>query len=202
MDQWAAERLQIFSLTRTTWTIVSGTSTYTVGTGGTVNVVRPVFIDHVNFQDTSMTIVTEYPMNPLTDDAYAGVVLKTLTSPYPQAWWYNPTFGASALGTLFLWPTPTSSTLQGVMYAQTAVTQFAGLTDTVSLPPGYARMLVSNLAIDLLPSYERDAHPALVQKASDSKAAVKRANKKLMDLRFEAASLINMHPIWDIHTGP
>lgn len=181
---------------------MSGTSTYTVGTGGTVNVVRPVFIDHVNFQDTSMTIVTEYPMNPLTDDAYAGVVLKTLTSPYPQAWWWNPTMGASALGTLFLWPTPTSSTLQGVMYAQTAVTQFAGLTDTVSLPPGYARMLVSNLAIDLLPSYERDAHPALVQKASDSKAAVKRANKKLMDLRFEAAALINMHPIWDVHTGP
>src|SRR5258705_358134 len=49
------ERLLIYSITRTTWTIVSGTQTYTVGPSGTVNITRPQYIDHINYQDTSLS---------------------------------------------------------------------------------------------------------------------------------------------------
>ena len=201
VGQWAAERLQIYAITRSTWAIVSGTSTYTVGTSGTVNIARPVFIDTVKFQDTSPTLTTEYQISPLTDAAYEGLVLKTLTSPFPSAYWYNPTFPT---GTLVLWPTPTSATLQGVIYAATAVTAFAALTTTVSLPPGYEELIVTGLALRLATPYARQVDPSLRERFMEARAIVKRANARLMDLRFESAALVGNYPgaSWSIYTGP
>lgn len=189
VDQWAAEELQIYSTTRTTWSLVSGTAAYTVGTGGTVNIVRPVYIDHVDFIDTTADPDLEYSsLTRLTGDDYSRIAQKALTSPQPQAWYYNPTF---PLGTLTFWPVPTASGLQGAIYAPTAVPEFAALTTTVSLPPGYRRMIVKNLALELAPSYAKtQVNPLLVKQAGEAIASVKRANTQLMDLSFDPGSLI------------
>lgn len=188
IDQWAAEQLMIYSITRTTWAIVSGTGTYLVGTGAAVNIARPVFVQTVRFQDTSTDPDTEYPLSALTDDGYQGLVLKALTSVLPTSYYYNPTYPS---GTLTFWPVPTSSTLQGVIYASTAVTQFAGLTTTVSLPPGYERMIVKNLAVELAPSYPPLKVPdLLMRQAMESKATVKRANIRPADLHSDLSALI------------
>lgn len=187
LDQFAAERLQIFTTTRTTWTIAASDGSYTIGSTGDVVVSRPVFIDHVNFLDTSTDPDSEYPLSRLTEDAYAGIVAKALTSTYPDSYYYNPTY---PLGALTLFPTPTSATLTGVLYAPAAVAQFAALTTSVSLPPGYERMLVKNLAVDMLPSYERQPDPLLVTQAREATAVVKRANRRLMDLSFDPGALI------------
>lgn len=199
LDQWATERLEIYSITRTTWTIVSGTSTYTVGTGGTVNIARPVYIENLNFQDTASTPTLEYKMNRLTDDAYAALPLKTLQATLPQSWYYNPTF---PLGTLTFWPVPTSATLQGVIYAATAVTEFATLQTTFTLPPAYRRMIRTNLALELATEYGMPSDPGLVQQASESKAAVKRANYRMGDLSFTADMMTKRGSSWNIYAGP
>ena len=197
VDQWKAERLQIYSITRTVFTISGGT--YTVGTGGTVNVDRPVFLDHVGFQDTSSSPVMEYELSELTDDAYAGLTPKALTSPFPTSWYYNATF---PLGALTLWPTPTSATLQGVLYAPAAVAAFAGLTTAISLPPGYEELILTTLALRLATSYGRQIDPGLRERAGEARAIVKRANMRLTDLSFEAGALIGGGGGWDIRTGP
>lgn len=184
VDQWAGEQLLIHRITRTTWTLVSGTQVYTVGAGGTVNVARPVFIDHVNFIDTSTDPDTEYQLTPLTDDAWAALAQKALTATKPSNWFYNPTFPT---GTLTLWPTPTNSGLQGALYAPQQVAEFASLDEVISLPPGYRRMLVKNLARDLAPSFDRQIHPQLSEQAIESKATVKRNNYRLSDLSFDPA---------------
>lgn len=202
VDQNAAESLQIFSLTRTTWTIVSNDGSYTVGSGGNVNVARPVFIDHVNFQDTSTDPDTEYQMQPLNRDAYARITQKVLTRTLPSSWYYNPTY---PLGTLELYPVPTSATLQGVLYAPAAVAQFTNLTTAVSLPPGYEEFLVTNLAVMLASSYGRAIDDTLVMRAMNSKAIVKRANIQLLDMSFEAGALpqgAGYPGNWWIMTGP
>jgi len=196
VDQWAGERLLIYRVTRTTWTI-SATQNYTVGTGGTVNVARPVYLDHVNFIDTSTNPDTEYKLTPLTDDAWAAIAQKALTGTLPTNWHYNPTF---PLGTLSLWPVPTSSTLQGALYAPQQVSEFASLDEVISLPPGYRRMLVKNLARDLAPSYDRPVHPELKEEAIESKATVKRNNHRLSDLSFDAA-VLGGSGFFDIYTG-
>ena len=200
IDQAAAERLQIFAVTRTTWNIVSGTGTYTVGVGGTVNVARPVFLDHVSYQDTSTTPDTEYPLTPLTEDAWAGVVMKDEDGEIPSRYYYSPTY---PLGTLRLWPIPTGTTLQGVLYAPAASPVFAALTTAVSLPPGYEEWLVTNLAINLATSYGRQPDQLLFKRAVAAKEVVKRANLRLQDMSFEAGALIgSAGGAWSIYEGP
>ena len=200
VDQWSTERMLVFAMVRATWAIVSGTGSYTVGAGGAVNIPRPVYIDAVAFQDTSPTLTTEYKLSFYTDAAREGTVLKTLTSPFPTSWYYDPFF---PLGTLVLWPTPTSTTLQGVIYYPQAVARFPLLTTTVSMPPGYEELLVTSLAIVLAASYSRQVDPSLRERAVNAKALVKRSNQRLVDLNFEAAALVgNNRGAWDIRTGP
>jgi hypothetical protein len=200
VDQWSTERLLVYAMNRTTWPIVSGTGTYTVGTGGSVNIPRPIYIDAVAFLDTSPTLPTEYPLSQLTDAAREGTVLKTITSPFPTCWYYDPFFPLAAL---VLWPTPTSTTLQGVIYYPQVVTQFATLATTVAMPPGYEEMLVTGLAIALAGPYTRQVDPSLRERAINAKALCKRANARLVDLSFDAGSLVgNGGGLFNIYTGP
>lgn len=184
IDQLAAEKLSIYTYTRTTWTLVSGTQNYTVGSGGTVNITWPTYVERVQYIVTTDSPTTERPLYRMTEDAWRNVVIKALTSVYPTRWYYNSTY---PLGTLTLWPVPTSSSLQGVIYHGAAVSEFASLSTAVSFPPGYRRMLVKNLALELAPSYDRQPSPLLIAAAADSIAVVKRLNYEGTDLYFDPA---------------
>ena len=192
LDEWAADGLMIPAVTRTTWTI-SGSS-YTVGSGGTINIVRPEFVEHISYYDTSFTTPAEVPLQPLTDDAYAAYTVKTLTSPYPQAYWYNPTY-TSGFATLILLPVPTSATLVGVMYAKTALIEIAATSTTMTYPSGYKNMMVTNLAVRLAALYEREPSQTLTEEANRSLATVMRKNIKLSDLSIDQGAL-GERPYW------
>lgn len=182
LDRLATENLTIYSITRTTATLTASQASFTVGTGGNINIMRPVKIERVNFIDTSLDPDTEFQLPPLlTELQYESITLKALTAVYPQAAYWNPTY---PLGTLIPWPIPTSATLLWAIYAWTAVPQFAALSTTVSLPPAYEEALVMNLALLLCPAYEKQPHPLLVDVARSSMAALKRANQRMRDLQF------------------
>ena len=187
LDQKAAERLQIYTVSRSLFAIIPSKHTYTVGIGANVNIERPVFVNQIQFQDMSMDPSLELALVPLTDDSYAAIHMKDFESVYPQAAYYNPTYPWSSIT---FWPSPTSSTLQGVIYAATAVTQLADLDAAISMPPGYELMLVKNLALQLAPSYEQQLNQLLVEQARESIAIVKRANKRLDDLVIDRAALV------------
>lgn len=187
LDQWAAEELLIPCITRTTWTIAANTSTYTVGVGGTINVTRPEFVDQVTFYDPTQTTPLEIPLGPLTDDMYELYPYKTMTNVWPNFYWYNKTYVGS-LATLVLLPVP-SSTLTGVMYAKTALSQIASLSTTIVLPPGYQNLIVTNLAVALASLFERDPAPSLVEEAKNAMRVVKSRNDKPAELGFEKAAL-------------
>lgn len=184
IDQWQTERLTVFTLTRTTWSIVSGTGSYTVGTGGDVNITRPTSAGTVTikFVNTSSSPSTEYQCNALTEQAYQAIPQKDLTSVLPTSAYYNPTYGATGLGTITYWPVPTSTTLLGVIYAPAPIGEAAATTTTFYLPPGYRRFYITNLAVELAPQFNRPIDEGLMLAARDSKAAVKRANNRLADL--------------------
>jgi len=196
IDQMAAERLQIFAITRTTWTITA-TASYTVGVGGTINVARPVYIDHVNLIDTAPAPDNEIPLDSLTDDAYAAIPNKAMTSTLPNRWYYNPTF---PLGTLYLLPIPTQSLLQGALYAAAAVSEFTSINTTFTLPPGYRMMLVKGLAVTLAPAYKVRLDGGLVAEAREAKGIVKRSNTRISDLSFDLGALIGTSGHYNIRT--
>ncbi len=207
LDTWATDNLTIPSVTRTTATITANQASYTVGASANINIAKPVFIEKVNFQDTFLTPDMEYSLGDLlTEQQYAAIPMKALTAPYPISVYWNPTYITTGYGTLTPWPIPTSTTLQWVVYAWTAIVQFSTLSETVVLPPGYREALTTNLAVLLTTQWGRQPHPVLVKRASDSLASIKRANKRQIDVTFGADALGdrgNYGPgRWDIRTGP
>ena len=188
-DRWSAEDLLLYASSRETFTISANDSTYTIGSGGNVNIVRPVYLEIVNFIETSTDPDTELPLRKLTRDDWARIGQKALTSNYPQAWFYDAAF-SSARGTLNFWPVPTATTLQGVLYYASGIVEFTSLNTSVSLPPGYREMIVDGLAVKLLPYFKLPPDQLLMQSAAEAKAIVKRANTRLSDLRFESGACV------------
>jgi hypothetical protein len=199
IDSLQNEGLTLYTVTRTTWTITTAAS-YTVGTGATVNVSRPVgpeAILNIGYQDTSVSPTLERLQGPvLTEDAYAGLAQKTLTGVYPQVWYYNPTM---ATGTLRPWPVPTSSTLQGVLYSKAAISEFATAATTITLPPGYRRFFRSHLTIELAAAFTKPIPPQVATIAVTSKAAIKRVNHRASDMSVDRALLSTGR--YDINRG-
>lgn len=187
LDQCTSESLMLYSEVRTLWTITANDGSYTVGTGGNVNVARPTYVDFVNYVDTSQNPDLEIPLIRLTDQAYAAIQQKSLTSNLPNYYYYNLTY---PLATVELYPIPTSSTLQGAMYARAQVGEFASLNVSVSLPPGWRRFLVTNLALELAAAFEREPSKVLVRNAMESKATLQRSNLRLTDAVLDSGALI------------
>lgn len=188
VDGCAVDNLLIWSETRTEFDIVASTQDYLVGTGQAVDVARPVFVRQIGdvsplrFIDNTASVPLELPLALLTDQAWRALPQKTLTSERPWAAYYNPTF---PYGTVSLYPVPTGSDLTGVLYAPTAMTEFA-LTDTVLLPPGYRRFLRDAIAVELCPMFDVVASTELKASAVEAKANVQRANMRLSDLPIDA----------------
>jgi hypothetical protein len=195
VDQWAAERLMLSKSQRTTRAITPGLADYTIGPSGLIVIARPVYLDALRISDSASTPAIEYQMrDSLTDEGWANVSIKSLTSPRPTEWYYNPTFPN---GTLTLWPVPTSSTLTLVIYYPVAVTEFL-LTDTISLPPGYRRMIQKVLAMELGPSYDKKIDAQVIQGAARAEQVVKRSNVRLRDMAVEPAALGRRHGSYNI----
>lgn len=186
-DALQAERLTIWSESRTVYDITANTQDYLVGAGEVVDVARPVFVQQLGnvsplrLIDTSVTPNLEIPLTPLTDQGWRSLPMKSMTAPRPWAAYYNPTFPA---GTISLYPVPTLTTLQGVLYAPAAQGEFA-LTDTIILPPGYRKFLRDQLAVELCPEYDMAVPQALAASATDAKTNLQRANQRLMDLPID-----------------
>lgn len=180
LDANKNENLLVFTITRTTWALVASTASYTVGSGGTLNIARPVSpqdVLNVGYYDTTITPNDEILFDGLLSDAAFEVIpQKSLTSTYPQAAYYNPTYSASGLGTLTLWPVPTGTTLRGVIYTKTPVDEFTALSDEILLPPGYRRFLRTNLAIELASAFGLPVPPQVATAARDAGIRIKSKN--------------------------
>ena len=160
------------------------------GRGRCGSTTGPLSIENIGFQDTAPSPTIEYNLGPvLTEDGYAGIAQKSLTSVFPQNWYYNPTF-TSSLGLLIPYPIPTSLTLEGVIYTHTPVAEFNGLSDTIALPPGYRRFLRLGLAKELSSAFDAGLTPELQMSAIEAKSDVKRANMRLSDLSSGLAGVL------------
>ena len=186
-DTWGADRMTIPYILRTTATLTASTASFTVGTGGDINIIRPVFFSGISFIDTSQDPDLEIPLRRLTDDEWRLTALKALTSTMPVAAYYNPTY-ASGFGTLYPWPIPTSSTLQWAVYAPVALPDFAATSTTLVVPPGYYEFIVTNLAFKLCGVFSapKSIRDQIQQEKNEATAIVKRANFRISELGMPA----------------
>lgn len=202
IDSLALEGLTIPALVRQTWTLVSGTASYAVGSASTVAIDRPTgpqAISNIGYIDTTITPNLEILFDRcLTDAEYQAIPQKTFQAANPTGWYYDPTTGTT--GTLKPFPIPNVSTLLGVIYAPGTLGEVL-LSDTVSLPRGYRRFFRSNLTVELASAFEKPVPPAIQMIAEESKARVKAANVRMSDLGFDAGLPGLSGGPWNVYSG-
>ena len=184
VDLLATERLAIYREQRVgPFNLVASTQSYTIGDGATWDTARPLWIDRAGvIVDGGATDPVELPMRVLTTKGWSEIRIKSVTSTFPRSLFYDRQFNSSGYGLIYVYPVPSASTPDVVLYVPVAVTEFAEDSDdqplyttAISLPPGYRAMLVSNLAvimsIGVLPVSED-----LRYQAVDTLSKVKAAN--------------------------
>lgn len=172
LGSWQVENIKVHAQRDTSFTPTGATS-YTVGTGASVNVARPAKIDMVYWSSGGI----DYPVTILeTYEQWESIPQKTQAGE-PQYAFYLPT---TTTGTLYLYPQPSSGTVHVV--TQLALPSSSALGDTLTLPAEYILPIRLNLYLLLAGMYGAPIKPALAAMAASSLSALKRSNLRIQPL--------------------
>ena len=151
LDELAADTLFCMGSVMVDFPLTAGKASYTIGTGGDFNTSMPLKITDAFIRDSADV---DYPLNIISESEWADIQTKSIIQSVPGALWYSlgAPQQASFLGTINLVPIPAEAY---TLYfgEQNAITEFAGLTSTVTFLPVYYAFLMWNLAARLLPDY-------------------------------------------------
>ena len=148
---------------------MTGATSYTFGTGGVLDSARPVTVKNVYFRNTDNI---DYPVDMITSDQYDSIYLKTVSTGIPTCVYITADY---PLANVFVWPLSSTGTLY--FMSNKPLTAFASLSSTVSLPPGYERLLRYCLAVEIMPEYGV-FNQQVVGMMADAKAKIKRTNSR------------------------
>ena len=201
LDTWSTEHLTVYANAEDTATLTPGKPSYTIGTGGDINVARPLRVVQVFTRiTTSGAGAIDYPCEEAASEQYLSIGLKSQPGPWPRMFFYNSTF---PLGTLYLWPVPTMAG-ELHLWCDNVLSQFATLTDVLSMPQGYARALKLNLALELAPEYKKEPSALLVEQARSAKAVIKALNSSPQAVAAYDGAIVggnNGDAGWIMHGG-
>lgn len=162
-----------------TWT--GGSASRTIGSGGNFNVSRPIQVIAAQYRDSNsddfdMLIVTHREYQSLLDKSFTGT---------PDRLAYNPT-NASGLGTLFIWPVPSSDATIRITSKKPFTAAAAG-TDDTALPPGYEPYITFELGARLGSEFGADLSAIQIcqQKASNAYKMLVEANVDLPPMQMD-----------------
>lgn len=180
IDSWQAERLMVWSIQINTFPLVPLTQTYTLGSGGTLNMPRPARIERIgiiNLNNPAQPL--ELPLEYLTDAQWAAIPVKNIQSTLPQKVYDDQAF---PLRNLNFWCVPTVA-VNVTIYSWNPLSTFPDFTTDVEFPPGYVEALRYNLAVRLLAEFPGNpvSAPMVMQLATESKARIKSLNIPLLD---------------------
>ena len=146
---------------------VTGSASYTYGTGGTINAARPITINSAYF---TLSGYDYTPVNILNRQQYEALADKNATGSIPTSIYVNYTY---PLATVYVYPVPSTGTLN--LSSQKPLTEQALLTTVLSMPKGYERMLRLNLAVEMMSQYGVQDQKIMIL-ADNAKKDIKRVN--------------------------
>jgi len=199
LDSWNTENLTLFSVRENSFTLSIGVSSYTVGSGATVNVTRPMQILQAYVRDSGGN---NYPLNIRTRDQWnmIGNRSSIITSQIPTDIFYDPTYANGVIG---VFPYPLAA--YTVFFdSYDPLSTVSTLTQTISFPPGYERAFVFNLAVEIsaqtgIPLPQSGTN---IQKlAEDSLANIKRINAGNREIvaMYDGAIVSRAYPTYNIY---
>lgn len=202
-DALGIERLLLYKLVRTPKTLASGTASYTIGSGGDIDLERPNWIPKAGLiLDTAATTPLEVPIDVLNDEEYAEWARKTQQLSRVFAVFYDRGHDSNARGTIYPLPIPSTATMQLVLYTPGGqYSAFANLDTEYTFPRGHGRAIRKNLALELAPMYPAaDVSQDLRNQARASKSALKRAQSQTRKRRNDPM-LVGGGGFFDMDSG-
>lgn len=205
MSSWMVQPLTIPVTTRETFALTANkggpSNPYTIGPGGDFDTLRPANgFTQVGLVLGGTTPPVEMMRAILTDDGWASIQVKDLSSPLFTSLYYNPTF-AGGLGTINLWPIPDNALHRVALYFEQQISEFADLSTSYTFPPGYEEAIEYNLALRLAAPHGCRVSPDVATLATKSLAAIKRRNLNLTDLGVDPALTQSQKYGYNIVTG-
>jgi hypothetical protein len=205
VDSWSLQALTALLDERTVYPLVANQQEYFLGpaqvapdfTTGTA--ARPIDLSGAGLLLATPTPAIEIPLALGTAADWQAVVSKGLTGPQPVVVYYTPT---DPLGTITLWPIPTSAADSLVLYTPLLVPNFSTLSADYVAAPGYAKALRFNLAAVLVADF---AVPELVEtrvrrEADQSLKDLKVAHVTIPDLAIDPALTGDGGSVYNIWT--
>lgn len=142
LEEGGLDKLLVFHINSEAFNLVAGQQSYTMGPAGNFNTVRPVKV----VPGTRYTIATgiERQLVVLTSrKQWDEIPAKGVTGP-PQLVFADMTYPTI---TLYFYPTPDQAYAVAID-SWARLQNLASLVTTISLPPGYTRLLINWLAIE------------------------------------------------------
>ena len=201
LELWSARRLIVRGTTQFNNVLTAGQYSYTIGTGGNFNTLKPVtitsaFIRDSNNIDTGLDIIKreEY-------DSYGD---KMITTSRPIALCYDAGSAqqSSQMGTVIFYYTPDNSTQYTVfMQMQVQLSDFTGLTSAVTFEAKYGEAMKYELAKRLWREYHENDKPIpgdIMDLAAKAMCVLEKTNHELPRATIEVPP---RKSVFNIYTG-
>lgn len=168
LDLWNTEKLLVFQFQDETHTLTPGAGSYTIGSGGDIDTVRPVRIQGAYVRDSGGNDTT---LDIINKDDYDGILDKSQGG-LSNALFYDPAY---PLGTINLYRIPdAASTLH--IKTWRPFSSYATLATNKVLPPGYDQLLVYNLSVLLGAEFNSPIRSDVMAIALSTKAQIETLN--------------------------
>ncbi len=176
LASWAASRYTSASVPQSSFALTSGDSTYTIGSGGDINTVRPTTIYSAHITQGGI----DYPLQVITLGEYEDIADKTTTGAIPEVICIRPGY---PLATIHLYPAPGSGCT--LVLDKIAPATDLTLNDTMPYPPEWMRAIRYNLAGEIAPEYGVTVSREIIAIADAALATVRRTNLQIPQAVFD-----------------
>lgn len=182
LQSWSLHDLFIPYRTRQSVTLTAGDGEYSIGSGGDLNVTKPLAIHVAKLRSGT----TDYPLDVISVQRFEWELDQSSTG-VPEILYYEP---VDPLGKIYLIPIPDIAyTL--ILDSLLPITTFTSLTTEDSLPDEYLMAVIHNLAVVMASDYGKPPPPAVAAIAMRELDAIKGKNAafRVPQLHVDAALL-------------
>lgn len=174
LAEWSLDGANLYTTCTNVWPLTAAKQTYTLGPSGDWNGARPAFLEAAVLVQAATSL--RFPLDAsLTALEWAALRDRTVQGQAPEKLYCDYAFPVAHVS---LWPVP-SVTASVELVAWNALAAFAALTDTIALPPGYAKALRYALALQYAAEFGAQLDPVSQQIAVGARDTVRALNTQL-----------------------
>lgn len=186
IESWNLDPQKLYGATQSILPFVANQASYTIGSGGDLNIPRPNGVFAVFVRNTTATPSQQQdiPITILTEQQWADIPVKGMQGTFPYAVWFNMT---NPLVTAYVTPIPIGSNYSLVIWDGNDNGTLA-LNTVLDLPPGYKRALKYGLFVELAAGYQIQVPQSIASLAVTSKLSIDRQNLTINTLETSRAT--------------